>query len=58
MLLERKMKMKMDTINNTIRGEFNKHKIDSTYKDCRHLFERKGQGRYSLTEKARHYNGR
>lgn len=52
------MKMKMDTINNTIRGEFNKHKIDSTYKDCRHLFERKGQGRYSLTEKARHYNGR
>jgi hypothetical protein len=50
--------MKMDTINNTIRGELNKHEFDSKHKDSMSLFKRTGRGLYSLTEKAKKYEGR
>ncbi|GMO25897.1 MAG: hypothetical protein Pg6A_13210 [Termitinemataceae bacterium] len=50
--------MKMDTINNTIRGELNKHKHESKHKDCMDLFIRTGRGLYALTEKAKNYGGR
>jgi HKD family nuclease len=53
-----KLKMKMDTINNSIRGELNKHEFDSKHKDSMSLFKRTGRGLYSLTEKARKYEGR
>jgi HKD family nuclease len=57
-LEERNIKMKMDTINNTIRGELNKHEIDSTHKDSMSLFKRTGRGLYSLSEKGKNYDGR
>jgi HKD family nuclease len=57
-LEERNIKMKMDTINNTIRGELNKHEFQSTHKDSMSLFKRVGKGLYSLTEKAKNYDGR
>jgi len=52
------LKMKMDTINNTIRGELNKHEFDSKHKDSMSLFKRTGRGLYALTEKAKNYEGR
>ena len=52
------LKMKMDTINNTIRGELNKHEFDSKHKDSMSLFKRTGRGMYALTEKAKNYEGR
>ncbi|MDR0603216.1 MAG: phospholipase D-like domain-containing protein [Bacteroidales bacterium] len=52
------LKMKMDTINNTIRGELNKHEFNSKHKDGMSLFKRTGKGLYALTEKAENYAGR
>lgn len=52
------MNMKMDTLNNSIRGELNKHEIDSNHKDGMKLFKRVGYAVYSLTTKAQHYNER
>jgi HKD family nuclease len=52
------LKMKMDTIQNTIRGELNKHEADSKHKDSMNLFKRTGRGLYALTEKAKDYDGR
>jgi HKD family nuclease len=52
------LKMKMDTINNTIRGELNKHELNSKHKDSMSLFQRTGKGLYTLTEKAKNYEGR
>jgi HKD family nuclease len=53
-----KIPMKMDTIENTIRGELNKHEHESKHKDCMNLFIRTGRGLYSLTDKAKNYDGR
>jgi len=58
MLEELNVPMKMDTIYNTIRGELNKHEHESKHKDCMDLFVRVGRGLYSLTEKAKNYDGR
>ena len=58
MIEERHMNMKMDTIDNSIRGELNKHEIESKHKDGRQLFKRVGSGIYTLTDKARNYEGR
>lgn len=55
---ERHMNMKMDTINNSIRGELNKHELASTHKDGKQLFKRIGRGFYTLTDKAKTYKGR
>ncbi|NLL27215.1 MAG: restriction endonuclease [Bacteroidales bacterium] len=55
---EQKLKMKMGTIFNTIRGELNKHEDNSMHIDNMHLFRRTGRGLYSLTEKAKNYVGR
>jgi len=52
------LKMKMDTINNTIRGELNKHEFDSKHKDSMSLFKRTGRGLYALTDKGQKYAGR
>jgi HKD family nuclease len=52
------MNMKMDTLKNTIRGELNKHEVDSLHKDCSGLFIRTGHGLYALTDKAKAYSGR
>lgn len=51
-------KFNMSTIENTIRGELNKHKEDSNHKDNMKLFKRYGLGLYSLTEKGQNYVGR
>jgi len=51
-------KFNMSTIENTLRGELNKHKEDSNHKDNMKLFKRDGLGLYSLTEKGRNYVGR
>ena len=55
---ERHMNMKMDTIENSIRGELNKHEAESNHKDGIKLFKRTGHGVYTLTDKARNYDGR
>jgi HKD family nuclease len=55
---ERHMHMKMDTIENSIRGELNKHEVESNHKDGIKLFKRTGHGVYTLTDKARNYDGR
>jgi len=55
---ERHMNMKMDTIDNSIRGELNKHELESNHKDGIQLFKRTGRGLYTLTEKAKSYKGR
>ena len=52
------LNLKMDTIFNTIRGELNKHELNSTHKDSMQLFKRTGRGLYCLTEKAKNYEGR
>jgi HKD family nuclease len=57
-LIDRKIHMKMDTIKNSIRGELNKHEFDSKHKDSMGLFKRTGRGLYTLTEKAKNYEGR
>jgi HKD family nuclease len=57
-LMDRNIPMKMDTIRNSIRGELNKHEIDSNHKEGMALFRRTGRGLYTLTEKAKNYEGR
>ena len=55
---ERNLKFSMDTFRNTIRGELNKHESESNHKDSMSLFKRTGRGMYSLTDKAKQYDGR
>jgi HKD family nuclease len=55
---ERHMNMKMDTVKNSIRGELNKHEINSNHKDGSKLFKRTGRGLYELTDKGRGFDGR
>ncbi|MDR3110109.1 MAG: hypothetical protein LBU65_10560 [Planctomycetaceae bacterium] len=55
---EQHISMKMDTLENTIRGELNKHETESKHKDCMALFKRIEKGQYILTEKAMNYGGR
>ncbi|MDR1390427.1 MAG: phospholipase D family protein [Treponema sp.] len=57
-LIDRNIPMKMDTIKNSIRGELNKHECKSKHKDSMSLFERTGRGLYTLTGKAKSYEGR
>jgi hypothetical protein len=49
---------KMDTFRNTIRGELNKHEIDSDHPDCIPLFVRTKRGYYQLSDEGRAYKGR
>jgi HKD family nuclease len=58
MTIDLHMNMNMKTLENTIRGEFNKHEIGSTHRDNIKLFKRVGYAKYTLTEKGRNYNGR
>lgn len=57
---EKKLTYKMDTFRNSIRGELNKHEVDSNHPDSMDLFIRspKQKGYYSLTEKGKSYAGR
>jgi len=57
---DEKFNYKMDTFRNTVRGEFNKHEINSKHKDNMNLFIRSAEkkGCYSLTNKAKNYLGR
>ena len=56
----KRLKYKMDTFQNSIRGELNKHEVNSKHPDKMSLFihssERKGY--YSLTDKGKRYEGR
>jgi len=56
----KKLIYKMDTLRNSIRGELNKHEINSKHKDNSKLFIRSTEKRgcYSLTSKANNYLGR
>lgn len=56
--IERHMNMKMNTLDNTIRGELNKHEEDSHHPDGTKLFKRAGHGLYTLTDRGRAYSGR
>ncbi|MCL2063814.1 MAG: phospholipase D family protein [Candidatus Cloacimonetes bacterium] len=51
-------KFKMNTIENSIRGELNKHRDDSSHPDNMKLFVRTRTGFYSLSMKGKNYNGR
>jgi len=54
------LKYKMDTFRNSIRGELNKHEVNSKHPDNMSLFVRSSErkGYYSLTDKAKRYEGR
>jgi HKD family nuclease len=49
---------KLDTFNNSIRGELNHHELNSATKNGLKLFERIDRGFYSLTENGKNYKGR
>lgn len=51
-------KYKLDTFNNSIRGELNHNELNSSSKNGLKLFERVDRGFYSLTENGRNYKGR
>jgi HKD family nuclease len=51
-------KYKLDTFNNSIRGELNHNELNSNTKNGLKLFERVERGFYSLTENGRNYKGR
>lgn len=55
---EQKLKFKMDTFRNSIRGELNKHEQNSKHPDNKSLFTRLSTGYYSLTDKGKSYEGR
>lgn len=57
-VIEKRLKFKMDTFKNTLRGELNKHEENSEHLDNMGLFKRIGKGLYTLTEKGRNYKGR
>jgi hypothetical protein len=50
----------MDTFQNSIRGELNKHEVKSKHPDNMSLFIRSSErrGHYSLTDKGKRYEGR
>ena len=54
------LKYKMDTFRNSIRGELNKHELNSKHPDNMFLFVRlpEQRGFYSLTDKGKRYEGR
>jgi len=54
------LKYKMDTFRNSIRGELNKHEVNSKHPDRMSLFIRSSErkGYYSLTDKGKKYEGR
>jgi len=54
------LKYKMDTFHNSIRGELNKHEVNSKHPDRMSLFIRSSeqQGYYSLTDRGKNYQGR
>ena len=54
------MKLKPDTLNNSIRGELNRHEAESKNPRSKRLFARskEKQGCYSLTDKGRDFQGR
>ncbi len=56
----KKLNYKMDTFRNSIRGELNKHELNSKHPDKISLFMRSSdrKGYYSLTEKGKMYEGR
>lgn len=49
---------KLDTFNNSIRGELNHHELNSNTKNGLKLFERVEKGYYSLTANGKNYKGR
>lgn len=49
---------KLDTFNNSIRGELNHNELNSNTKNGLKLFERIERGFYSLTENGKNYKGR
>lgn len=57
---EKKLFYKMDTFRNSIRGELNKHEVNSKHPDNMVLFIRSPEkrGYYSLTDKGKRYEGR
>jgi len=57
---EKKLSYKMDTFRNSIRGELNKHEVNSKHPDKMSLFIRSSErkGYYSLTDKGKKYKGR
>lgn len=57
-ILEQNLKFNMETLRNTLRGELNKHETNSKHNDNMNLFIRTGRGLYSLTDKAKKYDGR
>lgn len=57
-IIDKQIPMKMDTLNNSIRGELNKHEANSRHEDCAGLFKRTEKATYSLTDKGRKYSGR
>lgn len=60
LIAEQQLPHKVDTVRNTIRGDFNKHEESSTHPDNMHLFVRSPdrKGFYTLTKKGRDYHGR
>lgn len=53
-----KGRYKLDTFHNTIRGELNKHELNSNFSNSMHLYERVEKGKYALTKKGNLYEGR
>lgn len=49
---------KPETFHNTIRGELNKHHVDSAYSTSLKLYKRGKKGMYSLTDRGANYYGR
>ena len=59
-VVAKNLKYKMDTFHNSIRGELNKHEVNSKHPDRMSLFIRSSErkGYYSLTDKGKKYEGR
>ena len=57
---EKNLPYKMDTFRNSIRGDLNKHEVNSNHPDKMSLFIRsiEKKGYYSLTDKGKKYEGR
>jgi len=52
------LRYKMDTLRNSIRGELNKHEVNSKHPDNMSLFVRVSKGCYTLTKRGKEYAGR
>lgn len=53
-----KGKYKLDTFHNSIRGELNRHEINSNSSVSMQLYERVGKGQYAITNKGEKFEGR